>query len=195
MTNRKIKNAQRNMLMKKILDTNVELLLGAMVCLNKRGIGRRQIAEVLEEYRTETVPFWEKFAKEDRQDVEVRKALKQINIDFNLVIATVQAVVSAEPVIVERLAENLGILLLQINHSFGYGKTRLVRLLDDLIEYMHKGGQPVGDARKLFDINFADSNDELPDVDALKWHKPKISYGEAAKYRREMEAVRRIQEG
>lgn len=195
MTNRKIKNAQRNMLMKRILDTNVELLLGTMVCLNRQGIGRRRISDVLEEYRAETVPYWEKFAKEDRQDVEVRKALAAINLDFNLIVSTINTTINEKPEIVERLAENLGILCLQINYSFGYGKERLTRLLSELVEYRRKGGRAVEDAKRLFEVEFEDDKDELPDVDALRWHKPRIGYAEAMRYRREMEAVRMIQEG
>ena len=82
MTNRKLKNVQRNMLMKNILKTNVDIILSTLVCLNRQGVGRKRIAMMLEEYRTETVPEWEKYAQEDRQDVQIRRALRRINLDF-----------------------------------------------------------------------------------------------------------------
>lgn len=50
-------------------------------------------------------------------------------------------------------------------------------------------------AEKLLDLEFEDEHDTLPDIDVLRWRPEKIDREEAQKMRRNLEAVRVIQEG
>ena len=193
MTNRKIKNAQRNMKLRRILDANAENIFTAAICLNEMGASRAKIADMIEEYRTETLVEWEQFSAADVQNTKVTRALRALDIDFEQVYAVVaHRSPRIEPSICRALAENLGIFLLQINHTFGFGKTRLERLLKSINDFEGKARQR---AEKLLDLEFEDEHDTLPDIDALRWRPEKIDREEAQKMRRNLEAVRAIQEG
>lgn len=193
MTNRKIKHAQLNMRMNQVFDANAWIILGTLVCLHRMGESKRRIADVLEEFRTETVPFWAQYAAADIQAPKLTEQLRLLKIDFAEVVAVANYI---SPIynsgVIVALAENLGVLLLQINHSFGYGRKRLMCLLDDLIAYKAAGGDARADAKRLFGAEVY--SDELPDIDALRSRKPTISPEEVERYRREMDAVKALHE-
>lgn len=193
MTNRKIKHAQLNMRLNQVYDANVWIILGTLICLHRMGESKQRISDVLEEYRTETVPFWGQYAAADIQAPKLTEQLHLLKIDFAEVFAVANYVTPLyNSGVVEALAENLGILLLQINHSFGYGRKRLMRLLDALIAYKAAGGDASADAKRLFGTEVYD--DELPDIDALKRRKQTLSPEEVERYRREMDGVKALHE-
>ena len=196
MTNRKIKNAQRNMMMNKILEANVWNILGTMVCLHRMGESKKKIAAVLDEYRTETVPYWEQLAAAEVQNAKVREKLSAIHIDYAEVFSVVSFITGSKlhPSVERALTENLGILCLQINTSFGYGRKRLLLLFDQLKAYKTENGDAKSDAEKLFKAEFEDNKNILPDIDSLRWHKPKVDIEEAKQQKRNLEALRAYQE-
>lgn len=196
MTNRKIKNAQRNMMMNNILETNVWNILGTMVCLHRMGESKKKIAAVLEEYRTETVPYWEQLAVAEIQNVKIREQLTKIHIEYSEVRSLISFITDNKlhNSVVDALAENLGILCLQINSSFGYGRKRLLLLFDELKAYKTENGDAKSDAEKLFNAQYEDNQNVLPDIDSLRYRKPKFDLEEVREQRRNLEALRLFQE-
>jgi len=196
MTNRKIKNAQRNMMMNNILETNVWNILGTMVCLHRMGESKKKIAAVLEEYRTETVPYWEQLAVAEIQNVKIREQLTKIHIEYSEVRSLISFITDNKlhNSVVDALTENLGILCLQINSSFGYGRKRLLLLFDELKAYKSENGDAKSDAEKLFNAQYEDNQNVLPDIDSLRYRKPKFDLEEVREQRRNLEALRLFQE-
>ena len=196
MTNRKIKNAQRNMMMSKVLEANVWNVLGTMVCLHRMGESKKKIAAVLEEYRTETVPYWEQLAVAEVQNVKVREQLGRIHISYSEICNLISFITGDvfNRKVVDALAENLGILCLQINTSFGYGRKRLLQLFEQLKAYKTEGGNPERDAEILFKAEFEDDKSILPDIDSLRYRKPKVDIQEAKEQKKTLEALRLFQE-
>lgn len=196
MTNRKIKNAQRNMMMNNILETNVWNILGTMVCLHRMGESKKKIAAVLEEYRTETVPYWEQLAVAEIQNVKIREQLAKIHIEYSEVRSLISFITDNKlhNSVVDALTENLGILCLQINSSFGYGRKRLLLLFDELRTYKTENGDAKSDAEKLFNAQYEDNQNVLPDIDSLRYRKPKFDLEEVREQRRNLEALRLFQE-
>ena len=196
MTNRKIKNAQRNMMMNNILETNVWNILGTMVCLHRMGESKKKIAAVLEEYRTETVPYWEQLAVAEIQNVKIREQLTKIHIEYSEVRSLISFITDNKlhSSVVDALTENLGILCLQINSSFGYGRKRLLLLFDELKAYKTENGDAKSDAEKLFNAQYEDNQNVLPDIDSLRYRKPKFDLEEVREQRRNLEALRLFQE-
>lgn len=196
MTNRKIKNAQRNMMMNNILETNVWNILGTMVCLHRMGESKKKIAAVLEEYRTETVPYWEQLAVAEIQNVKIREQLTKIHIEYSEVRSLISFITDNKlhNSVVDALTENLGILCLQINSSFGYGRKRLLLLFDELKAYKTENGDAKSDAEKLFNAQYEDNQNVLPDIDSLRYRKPKFDLEEVREQRRNLEALRLFQE-
>lgn len=196
MTNRKIKNAQRNIMMNNILETNVWNILGTMVCLHRMGESKKKIAAVLEEYRTETVPYWEQLAAAEIQNVKIREQLTKIHIEYSEVRSLISFITDNKlhNSVVDALTENLGILCLQINSSFGYGRKRLLLLFDELKAYKTENGDAKSDAEKLFNAQYEDNQNVLPDIDSLRYWKPKFDLEEVREQRRNLEALRLFQE-
>lgn len=196
MTNKKIKNAQRNMMTNNILETNVWNILGTMVCLHRMGESKKKIAAVLEEYRTETVPYWEQLAVAEIQNVKIREQLAKIHIEYSEVRSLISFITDNKlhSSVVDALTENLGILCLQINSSFGYGRKRLLLLFDELKAYKTENGDAKSDAEKLFNAQYEDNQNVLPDIDSLRYRKPKFNLEEVREQRRNLEALRLFQE-
>lgn len=196
MTNRKIKNAQRNMMMNNILETNVWNILGTMVCLHRMGESKKKITAVLEEYRTETVPYWEQLAAAEVQNTMVRERLAKIHIEYSEVRSLISFITGNKlhSSIVDALTENLGILCLQINSSFGYGRKRLLQLFGQLRAYKSENGDAKSDAEMLFKAEYEDNQNVLPDIDSLRYRKLKVDLEEAKEQKRNLEALRLFQE-
>lgn len=191
MTNRKLKNVQRNMRARNAIYDNVGNIFSAAVCLHTMGESKNRIAAMLQEYHDETIPEYEKLAAEDIQHESVIRGLAAIGMEFEQVLSCVrERCPEQHPKFQQALAENLGILLMQINHTFGYGQKRLTALLDMTAQY--KGDAPE-EAKKLFNLDYTFDKYELPDVDALAYKKPKLSYSEQRRLSADMEAVRVIQ--
>lgn len=192
MTNRKIKNVQRNMKLREVLDANAENIFTAAVCLSNMGVSHKKLVSMIEEYRSETVPEWEKNSEADVQNAKVRRALAQLGMDFEQFYEVVlHRYPRLLPSLCCALAENLGIFFLQINYTFGFGKIRLERLLKLISEFEGKARDK---AETLLNLEL-DKNDELPDIDALRWKPERFDRQEARQMHRNFDAVRAIQEG
>ena len=183
-------------MMNNILETNVWNILGTMVCLHRMGESKKKIAAVLEEYRTETVPYWEQLAVAEIQNVKIREQLTKIHIEYSEVRSLISFITDNKlhNSVVDALAENLGILCLQINSSFGYGRKRLLLLFDELKAYKTENGDAKSDAEKLFNAQYEDNQNVLPDIDSLRYRKPKFDLEEVREQRRNLEALRLFQE-
>lgn len=191
MTNRKLKNVQRNLRIREVICDNAVNLFSTAVCLHTMGESKSRISAMLQEYHDETVPEYEKLAAEDVQHASVIRGLTAIGMEFEQALSCVrERCPEQHPKFQQALAENLGILLMQINHTFGYGQKRLTALLDMTAKYK---GDARSEAKKLFGLNFIFDEQELPDVDALAYKKPKLSYSEQRRLSADMEAVRAIQ--
>ena len=90
MTNRKLKNVQRNLRIREVICDNAVNLFSAAVCLHTMGESKNSISAMLQEYHDETVPEYEKLAAEDVQHASVIRGLTAIGMEFEQVLSCVR---------------------------------------------------------------------------------------------------------
>lgn len=97
MTNRKLKNVQRNLRIREVICDNAVNLFSAMVCLHTMGESKNRISAMLQEYNDETVPEYEKLAAEDIQHESVVRGLTAIGMEFEQALPDVDALAYKKP--------------------------------------------------------------------------------------------------
>lgn len=125
------------MALRKIAEENGRIMFTAFIALNKMGIGRKRILEMWLDFVQNVVPEWQKNCNDGITEPKLVKALKEIsNITYKEIKETTFALKpDTDPCNVHLLAENLAILCLHINKSFGFGGKRLCRMTELMKAY------------------------------------------------------------
>lgn len=197
MRNRKLKgnNLQAGMRLRTLGEENIKISLVFFLGLHEVfGISRRRIIELWQEYTENTVPKWKKDCKDGVSDERLARKLFDMKVSAKDIRNAVLAQTSVADVeIIKALCENLSTMCIELNTALGYGHVRIGKLLGYIQGYK---GDSVKDAEEILDIVVNLFGQEIPDASLFRTRKEKaITYTESQRLVREMEAVRRIQEG
>lgn len=195
MTNKKLKqkNVAMNMLVTAVVQKNHEILSRFMVAMNDHGFSARRIEGMIDGYTEDVIPGYHELADSDLQNVMVRRELELRKITLEELTAWVRPFASQFiPSLIETIAENLGIFIIYLNQQYGYGRLRVMRLLETARRY--DGKWAVAETEKRFGLRIIDA-DHLQNYESVvKKRVQKVSNEEAERFRREMEACRIITE-
>lgn len=188
----KAKAVQQNINLRNAADENAKIMCIGFLALFESGISRRKIVEMYEEFRKVTVPEWQKNCNDDVTAVKLKRALKALNLPQKAVIETTYALTNIpNKAVVDLLVENVAILCLQINKSFGYGYKRITSVLDRMKAYK---GNSIKEVNEKLGIEVELLGEYIPDASKYLPKKQKApTYSESQRLTAEMEAVRRLQ--
>ena len=193
MTNKKLKQANigMNMLVTAVVKKNHELLCKIFVALNdSHKHSANAIEQLIDTYHENVIPGYHELADGDAQNVYVRRALSMRNIEFSDIENWVRPQAKEmTPQLIEVLAENVGILFVHINQSWGYGKKRLSELLERAGTI--DGNTAVDEAEKRFGLRLTDK-DHLQDFSKIS-RRPHYSKAECEQFRRDMDGLEAYQ--
>lgn len=139
MTNNKLKphNIQYGIMKRDVVNANGKVLLTAMCCLRKMGISVKSLVEMFNAYAYGTVKQWRQNFDDDVFDKKFAKELERIHISENELTPIVMKIIGKLPVgsTTKTFTTELAMFCTHINRYFGYGKTRLMRMLTLMTEY------------------------------------------------------------
>lgn len=203
MTNKKIKNYQRNMQIQIALREAMKNLMILEIALVEAGESRAKVQRFDRTLDNSAAAF-RKDVKDDVFDTTVDRFLLSVNLTYeqiyeltrgrcleNLKKANYNSVILAT---MERaIAEDFSGDLILISNHFGYGEKRIKRLLDF---YKGYSGDPLAEAAEKFNYTFAAEN-EIKDYSQYRTKKKteNISIEETQRIQNNLEALRRFQEG
>lgn len=194
MRNKKFKgkNLQCSINLRDVADENIKIMCVGFLSLRKTGISAKRVAEMYEEFRKVTVPEWQKNCNDDVTAAKLTRALKELKLTQKEITETTYALAkTTNAQNINLLAENVAILCLQINKSFGYGYKRIANVLEYMRTYE---GDAVAEANEKLGIKVQLLGDYIPDASKYLPKKQKApTYTESQRLAAEMEAVRRIQ--
>ena len=192
-TNKKLKQANigMNMLVTAVVKRNHELLCKILVSLNdSHKHSAKAIEQLIDTYHENVIPGYHELADGDAQNVYVRRALSMRNIEFSDIEKWVRPQAKEmTPQLIEVLAENIGILFVHINQSWGYGRKRLFELLERAGSI--DGNTAVSEAEKRFGLHLTD-RDHLQDFSKIS-RRPHYSKVECEQFRRDMDGLEAYQ--
>lgn len=179
MTNKKFKNANKNFILSEILNANYSNLATVLICLHKHfGYGYKRLCRWFNDYADSMVVTFAEYDRLGVQHEKIQQHLHRIKVPYDYFLSITVKRCSAKirtPNVIESLADNLALSAIQTNDICGFGKERLMRLYDYVCDYQ---GDSVKELEKL-GIQIKDDN--YPDIDDVRYRKPKISYTEAVK--------------
>ncbi len=192
MTNKKLKsrNLAGNMLLSSVSADNTRILCKLIIALRHSGFGVERLKKLVREYADGRVKEFEKLSGEDMQNITVQRQLNLNRMSLDELVSFVQTqnISQYSTRIQTTIAENVGIFFLQLNDSFGFGRTRFMRLLEYAKTYT---GDATKEVEEMLDLTFSNG---LPDADDYKGKPYKMSREEFDRVRRDLEGLRAFQE-
>ena len=194
MTNRKIKNAQKNFVLADILKQNYNNIATVMICLHDFfKFGKQRLVKWFATY-TELAREYAEYNRLEVDEVKIAKYLKALEIDYQVFVNVSKKRLSIDKTnprisienTIKGLADNLAVAFIHCNMEFGFGKDRLLKLAEYVANYKLNALEELAKIDVKIDI------DDYPDIDEVKPKKEKIpkkliieSMGSFMKYRRE----------
>ena len=181
------------MALRKVAEENGKIMFIAFLALNDMGIGKKKILEMWLHFVQETVPEWQRNCNDGISDRKLTEIIRRMNnITYKDIKETTFALKpDVEPCNVHLLAENLAVLCIEINKTFGFGGIRLNKMMELMREYK---GNAFQDVQERLGVELEQFGFHIPDASKYLPKKEKaLSYSESQRIAAEMEAVRRIQ--
>lgn len=139
MTNKKLKssNIQYGMMKRDIVNANGKVLLTGLCCLKKQGLGVKSLVELFEAYAYGAVKQWRQNYDDNTFDRMFPKELERIKITLKDVEPVVKKLIGKLPAgsTWYTFTTELAMFLSHVNRCLGYGKVRLNRLLEQMMDY------------------------------------------------------------
>lgn len=139
MTNKKLKssNIQYGMMKRDIVNANGKVIITAMCALHSMGVSAKSLVEMFNDYAYGTVKQWRKNFDDDVFDKRFAKELERIHISLSQLSPVVSKIIGKLPVgsTMKSFTVELAMFCSHVNRYLGYGKIRLNRMLDKMIEY------------------------------------------------------------
>lgn len=193
MTNKKLKssNIQYGMMKRDVVNANGKVLLTGLCCLRRQGLGVERLVELFESYAYGTVKQWRQNYDDNTFDRMFLRELERIQITFKDVEPAVKKLIGKLPVgsTWHTFTTELTMFLSHINRYLGYGKVRLTRLLEQMMNYE---GDYLAELKEM-GITFKGFNEYI--FTEKEERKRKITDEELYRLRRGREALRLLQGG
>ncbi|MBQ1545961.1 MAG: hypothetical protein IIZ59_00320 [Clostridia bacterium] len=206
MKNKKLAHVQDAMRAREAYDISERNLCDAWLYLRSTGVSAQRINAIDDEFYGETIPYFQKEADDGVIDVFIDRFLGNVEISRARVEAVVESryhsrlarafpTLDSYPIILDSLVTDLIMVLYQIHVSFGYGHTRLLRVLDYIRDYRGDEKQEVFEKLK---IRYPDPQ-TLPDLDDLRLRhrkrqqRPTIDQEQLEQVQRDLDALRVMQ--
>lgn len=186
----KEKNLTNNIIFTAVADDNLKILCRCMVVLHRNGIGKKRLLDMLNDYDNKVMPKYKQLSAEEIQHITVCREITAIGIEFDTIERAVKSLnLPHNSYFMRTLAENVGIFFIHLNATFGYGKTRLLRLLDEALKI--NGDAAVKEIEGIIGKPFDDS---LVDVEEINGKPVKLHNDEIKQIQNDMAGLRALQE-
>lgn len=194
MTNKKIKNFHKNKIYMDVAMESYKML--AIVLLELRRLFphdfyAKKCSEWIEAY-TETVQQFNEYDEAGCFDFKMDKECQEHGISENTCVdIVIRHLHKFSPQNTVILASNLRLMLLETAVDFGFGKQRLDRLIDGLLNCRY--ADPVKQLEEETGIEVTSDIRDF-DIDQIKPKKTKVSYEEGMEAKRHLTALKAYQD-
>lgn len=192
MTNKKFKskNLTNNIIFTDVADDNLKILCRCMVVLHRNGLGKKRLEKMLDDYDNNTMPKYKQYSAEEIQHITVCREISAIGIEYDALEKSVKSLnLPHNSYFIRTLAENIGIFFIHLNRTLGYGKTRLLRLLDEALKI--NGDDALKEIEGIIEKTF---DKTLVDVEEICGKPTKLHNDELNQIKKDMAGLRVLQE-